>query len=63
VSHILLQLAMIGKAGEPPRNPSLDAAGAVGAVSHPVNTHGSSAYTDVNTLLEQHAPHPAQADT
>src|SRR5438093_7594989 len=34
---------------------SLDVAAADGAVSLPVSDQGSNAYTDVNTLLEQHA--------
>src|SRR5207249_8442928 len=34
---------------------SLDGAAADGAVSLPVSDQGSNAYTDVNTLLEQHA--------
>src|SRR5437879_2241592 len=34
---------------------SLDAAARPGAVSLPVSGQGSNAYTDINTLLEQHA--------
>jgi len=39
------------------RSASLDGGVLAGAVSHPVNDLGSSAYTDPNTLFESHARH------